>query len=477
MSNFKNLLSVGIAVLAFCVLSTGLAQAQTLAYVTNADDNTVSVINPTDGSTVATISVGLQPYGIAATPDGTRVYAVNALSNTVSVIDTATNTVAATIPVGAFPKGIAILPDGTKAYVANHSGGTVSVIDLTTNTVSGIIGVGSGPSNIAFTPESPPRAYVTNTFSGNLSVIDTGADVVLVSSIGVGGNPEGIAIDADGIAYVANRANGVNVIDTSVIFPTFILLPGRNVGVAVSGKRVYVTNNGNGLLQVGDFSGWAPGTFPGPTPTWNTINIGPQPVGVALTPDQSQAWVANSAEFAIPAAPGNVAVVDNTATPPAVFGSPISAGAQPTWIAFATLDTGGSTPETFDFDLALQRIKIFQHGRQKDYFWVNGRIILAPESDGINLPEEDFSITIGPTTYDLPAGSFVGRWGSRILVFRGMVGDAWMQVFVFKTRQEGHYGLTVLGRRGAFPGITNPVTVGLVLGNDSGEATKTAFIR
>lgn len=262
MASFKKLVTVGLALLAFSALAAGLARAQTFAYVTNADDNAVSVIDPADGSTVITIAVGNRPYGVAATPDGTRVYVADSLSNSVSVIDTATNTVAAIVPVGAFPKGIAILPDGTKAYVANHSGGTVSVIDLATDTVMGIVAVGSGPSHIAFTPESPPRAFVTNTFSANLTVIDTAIDSVLISSIYLGGNPEGIAIDADGIAYVANRGNGVNVIDTSVSLPTFVSLPGRNVGVAVSGKRVYVTNNGNGLLRVGDFTGWVPGSFP-----------------------------------------------------------------------------------------------------------------------------------------------------------------------------------------------------------------------
>ena len=477
MASFKKLVTVSLALLAFCALSAGLARAQTFAYVSNADDNTVSVVDPADGSTVATIVVGIRPYGVAATSDGTRVYVANSLSNSVSVIDTATNAIAATIPVGAFPKGIAILPDGTKAYVANHSSGTVSVIDLATNTVIGTVAAGSGPSNIAFTPESPPRAYVTNTFSANLTVIDTAIDALLASSLYVGGNPEGIAIDADGIAYVANRANGVNVIDTSVMNPAFIPLHGRNIGVAVSGKRVYVTNNGNGLVQVGDFSGWAPGTFPGPAPTWNSITIGQQPVGVALMPDQSQAWVANSAEFSNPPAPGEVAVVDNTSTPPAVVGLPIAAGSQPTWIAFATLDSGGETEDTFDLDLALRRITILQRGRHKDYFWVNGVVTLALESDGLNLPEEDSSLTIGPTTFDLPMGSFRSAWRGRLLYSRGMVGKAWMRVFLIKMHGRERYRLAVFGKKGEFPGITNPVKVGLVLGNDAGEATKNAFIR
>ncbi len=40
-------------------------------------------------------------------------------SNTVSVIDTATNNVTATVTVGSGPYGVAVTPDGTKVYVAN----------------------------------------------------------------------------------------------------------------------------------------------------------------------------------------------------------------------------------------------------------------------------------------------------------------------------------------------------------------------
>src|SRR3954469_24512261 len=44
-------------------------------------------------------------------------YITNALDNTVSVIATATNTVIATIPVGAGPTGVAVTSDGSKVYV------------------------------------------------------------------------------------------------------------------------------------------------------------------------------------------------------------------------------------------------------------------------------------------------------------------------------------------------------------------------
>ena len=88
-----------------------------------------------------------------------KAYVTNANANTVSVIDTATNTVSATVAVGSVPFGIAITPDGTKAYVTNANADTVSVIDTATNTVVGsAIPVGSAPFGIAICPAAvvPP---------------------------------------------------------------------------------------------------------------------------------------------------------------------------------------------------------------------------------------------------------------------------------------------------------------------------------
>jgi YVTN family beta-propeller protein len=73
------------------------------------------------------------------------------------VIATATNTVVATIPVWTTPYGIAATPDGTKVYVVNHGSNTVSVIDTATNTVAGSpIPVGSRPALVGIGPPPPP---------------------------------------------------------------------------------------------------------------------------------------------------------------------------------------------------------------------------------------------------------------------------------------------------------------------------------
>jgi YVTN family beta-propeller protein len=81
------------------------------------------VIDTGTNTVTATIPVGQTPYGVAVTPDGSRVYIANELDGTVSVIDTATSTVTATIPIGNFVVafGVFIQPGPRFAGTPGHS--------------------------------------------------------------------------------------------------------------------------------------------------------------------------------------------------------------------------------------------------------------------------------------------------------------------------------------------------------------------
>jgi YVTN family beta-propeller protein len=148
-----------------------LGSAQTLAqnaYITNATSDTVSVINTTTDAVTAMIPVGSfpvggEPFGVAVSPDGSRVYVAHDIGpGIVSVIDTATNAVSATIPVVGNPIGIAVSPDGSRVYVTNNrSPGTVLVIDTTSNAVTAIVPGGSFPFGVAVTPDGG-KVYFTN---------------------------------------------------------------------------------------------------------------------------------------------------------------------------------------------------------------------------------------------------------------------------------------------------------------------------
>ncbi|MFA5890600.1 MAG: bifunctional YncE family protein/alkaline phosphatase family protein [Actinomycetota bacterium] len=107
------------------------------------------------------IEVGDHPSDLLLSPDGKRLYVTNGNDDTVSVIDTATDRVVTTIdmapypnaPKSTAPQGLAISPDGATLYVANGGNNDVAVVDTATAKVQGLIPAGWYPSALALTDE------------------------------------------------------------------------------------------------------------------------------------------------------------------------------------------------------------------------------------------------------------------------------------------------------------------------------------
>src|ERR1017187_1191711 len=143
-----SILAVSILALIGLWGSSRVACAQARVYVSNNGDNTVSEIDPSTNTVVATIHVGSGPEGVAVTPDGTRLYVAND-GGAVWVIDTSNNSVVAKVTVGGDPYGVAITPDGTRVYVTEDNVAAVSAIDTSSNTVIAKISVPATPSGVA----------------------------------------------------------------------------------------------------------------------------------------------------------------------------------------------------------------------------------------------------------------------------------------------------------------------------------------
>lgn len=184
-------------------------------YVVNNGNNTVSILSAstvysagtsfkwsnytaTDSSSgpyilYAPITVGNGPRGIAVTPDQAYLYVTNYDENTVSVIKLSTSAVVKTISVGEGPFGVSINPTGDFAYVVNEKSGTVSVI-YTYHGSDGIhsdyevidtVDIGSSPIGFGnFIGGKTPRAPSSLTATrGNNNVItlswsDTSSDEI-----------------------------------------------------------------------------------------------------------------------------------------------------------------------------------------------------------------------------------------------------------------------------------------------------------
>lgn len=109
------------------------------AYITPGRASTV-VLDTATNSLVNTVTVGINPFGVAVSPDGRYAYVTNFSSGTVPVIDAATHTVTATIGLTSgggmtAPTGVAVTPDGRDAYVIDDSSATIAVVTRVWNLV------------------------------------------------------------------------------------------------------------------------------------------------------------------------------------------------------------------------------------------------------------------------------------------------------------------------------------------------------
>jgi len=233
------------------------------------------------------------PLGLAVSPDGKTAYSVLDVNNTLTKIDLTQSTPVqgAQIRVGNVPHSVVVSSDGRTAYVSNEAGryaktgdfleysagvpvvadsftgststGTVSVVDLSTFKVTKTIFTGLHPTSMAFWGK---YLLVTNTYSDNISVIDTGVNqVVRTINLGLpikvpgdttaayGAGPNSIAVDASqDIAYVAlYNANAVAVVDLNSVprNPVLGMIP---VGYAPSSV---VLDKKDGVLLVANDKG------------------------------------------------------------------------------------------------------------------------------------------------------------------------------------------------------------------------------
>jgi YVTN family beta-propeller protein len=132
-------------------------------YVENQSDGTVSVIDGShcNGTDVSgcnqawpTIAVGASPQGLGFNPRNHTLYVTNTDDNTVSVINTTSQNVVATFPTGAAPRAVGIVFDRNTVFIGNRDDLTVSIID----------GATCNGTNTSGCPQSPPPAVLVGAF-------------------------------------------------------------------------------------------------------------------------------------------------------------------------------------------------------------------------------------------------------------------------------------------------------------------------
>src|SRR6266487_889430 len=128
-------------------------QRTSTAYVTNPDDDTVSVISGRKLRLTATLNTNGVPFAIAVNPRTNTVY-VSDISNPnqIWVISGRTDKLTATIGVSGFPGQIAVDPRTNMIYVTSQSG--LEVISGRTNRVTATISLPAPAFGVAVNPRT-----------------------------------------------------------------------------------------------------------------------------------------------------------------------------------------------------------------------------------------------------------------------------------------------------------------------------------
>ena len=257
-----------------------------LLYVSNSQNNYISVIDRGSHQVIDTITVGDSPRGMALSENGNYLYVANYFSNTISVIDTISSRLVDTIAlnIGIGPTELIIPSKTYTLYVTAKDSNAVIVIDILTKNIIKKIDVGQGPIGLASDPNGQ-YVYVANSYSNNISVIDT-RDNELINTIGAGGEPRYLCIYQKYIVVSNSQSNNVNFIDrysSRIMSTVFVhsqpgnLIPGQRGWVYVAGERSH------------DISFITPGLNIAP----RKLSAGQHPAGMALDKDRKLLYVAN----------------------------------------------------------------------------------------------------------------------------------------------------------------------------------------
>jgi PQQ-dependent catabolism-associated beta-propeller protein len=231
-------------------MSSATSHADTV-FVTNEQDDTVSVIDGNALKVIDTIAVGRRPRGIEASPDGRRVYVALGDEDRFDVIDVATRKVVDSLPSGPDPERFAVSPDGSRLYVANEDDNVVTILDIEAKKLVGEVQVGIEPEGMAVSPDG--RTVVCTSETTSMAHFIDAATGELADNILVDTRPRVARFTPDGRqVWVSSELRGsLTVLDTvshDVVKRIEFAVPGvpqeliQAVGIMITrdGKRAFV---------------------------------------------------------------------------------------------------------------------------------------------------------------------------------------------------------------------------------------------
>ncbi len=296
--------------------------------VVNRRDNTLMIFDAPSYALRATVAVGQEPHEVVATPDGRKAYVTNARERTVSVIDLERARVVRTLRPESFdaPNGLAMTPDGRHLILTSEGTRRFFLVDVSRDVVLRSLTTTQARTHMVVVPREGSRAFAANVGSDSVTILKI-PDLRIVRNVPVGDGPEGIAATSNGrwvlvalqgvdqvaildagsgavlarlptgrtpirialtpnsfTALVSNRAsNDVTVLDVLARRVRTTIPVGQGPGgltTNATGSRAYVCNSGSNSVSVVSVPGFE---------VERTIPAGAYPDGIAYVPQHEDA--------------------------------------------------------------------------------------------------------------------------------------------------------------------------------------------
>lgn len=279
--------------------------------VGNKAADTVWRIDLADGTRLGKVPSGIGPHEIAVSPDAALAvvtdYGREPAGNSLTVLDLAGDAAPRRIDLGRHgrPHGLRWLPDGRRVLVTTEGSDALVVVDVAAGRVERAIDVGPGKAHMVALSADGQVAYVSKVEAGTIRRIALSADGdgAPAADVVAGGGAEGIAVAADGTVWVTNRGDGTVTLHDPDSLAVIATLPSAGFPIRIvftpDGRHALVSNARAGTLAVFDAAHRVPVATvdvapAGVQPRETMLGRAALPIGIAVHPDGSRAYVAVS---------------------------------------------------------------------------------------------------------------------------------------------------------------------------------------